>query len=403
MRVNAFAILILAVIVVPVSAEPSAVAFGVEPAFNSDGGLLAFTGMEGGSRDIYVIDDGGRKQRLTSDIYWDGQAAFSDSDSIVFVSDRSGSRELWQVDLDGTDLKQLTFGEGWKSSPSVGPDGAVIFIAGRHPSQDIYILDAGIVRRQTTLEDEMYSPVWSPDGSKIAFVRGDDLMTMNQDGTDLQKISTGVYSRGLSWARDGRLLYLTRDVGYDLWSIDFFGSGEKKLVYEGVTDSWEVNPAISSQGMVAFATDKDGFYTIYVMEIDISGVKIELPTPAAAPVQASEPVLTPQNYLVEVPVPAPLPAVEINEERTPEKSREELENPKKSELKIPDSQEQNDFEIPEPTMPERGEIEIPNRALPKENEITIDDEHVGFWLIAASALLVLLIERQKNKRPNYTV
>jgi hypothetical protein len=420
MKVITFAILILAVISAPASAEPSAVAYGVEPTFNGDGKLIAYAGMEGGSRDIFVIDDGGRKRRLTSDIYWDGQPAFSpDSDSAVFVSDRSGNRELWQLSLDGSGLKQLTSGEGWKSSPSVGSNGAIIFIAGRHPSQDIYILDEGVVQRLTTLEDEVYSPVWSHDGDKIAFVLREDLMTINRDGTGLEKIATGVYSRGLSWSRNGRLLYLTRDIGYDLWSIDFFGSGKKDLIYEGVTDSWEVNPAISSQGRVAFATDKDGFYTIYVFEIDISGVRIEAQKPDALPEVALEPALTPPDYPVEAPIPAPLPAPqptdEIVEERIHENTREERENAQKSELKIPDpsnvedeiklpdSQMSKNVEIPEPTMPERGEIKISDQTLPEEGEITIDDEHIGFWLIAASALLVLLIERQKSKRPKYTL
>ncbi len=69
------------------------------------------------------------------------------------------------------------------------------------------------------------------------------------------------------------------------------------------------------------------------------------------------------------------------------------------EIKLPESKGSEDLERPEPAMLERGEIEVPEHPLQEEGEIKIDEEHLGFWLIAASALLVLLIERQKSKRP----
>jgi len=246
MRILVLLFLLIAVLLAPVSAEPTPVTVGFEPSYSASGGLIAYAAIKGGVRDIYTVDEAGGIRQLTSDIYWDGQPVFTPgSEGVVFISDRSGGRELWQIGLDGQDMSRLTSSGTWKTDPAVGPGGAVAFVSGRHPTLDIYILHRGVERRLTYLEDELYSPTWRPDGSRLAFVRGDELMTINRDGTGLEKIASGVYHRGISWAVDGRILYLTRNVGYDLWSITVEG-GEKELIYEGVTDSWEVNPAIES-------------------------------------------------------------------------------------------------------------------------------------------------------------
>jgi TolB protein len=160
MKKPLLAILILTVFAPPSAAEIVALTYGVEPSFSSDGSLIAHSKMEGGSRDIFVVDESGTKLQLTSDIFWDGQPTFlPGAKSVVFVSDRSGARELWTVNLDGKNLKQLTSGGGWKANPSVSPSGKIVFTSGRHPNLDIYILEGGVVRRLTHFEGMVYSPV----------------------------------------------------------------------------------------------------------------------------------------------------------------------------------------------------------------------------------------------------
>jgi|GEM_PF-5545805 len=412
MRNLALLALILAVLMTPAYAEPTPVAVGFEPSYSGDGGRISYAAIKGGVRDIYTVDEAGGIRQLTSDIYWDGQPVFTpESKGVVFISDRSGSRELWQIDLESRDMNQLTSSALWKTDPAVGPKGEVAFIVGRHPTLDIYITGDGVERRLTFLEDELYSPTWSPDGNRLAFVRGDELMMINRDGSGLEKIASGVYHRGISWAVDGRILYLTRNIGYDLWSISV-ENGEKELIYEGVTDSWEVNPAISRQGDIAFSTDKDGFYRIYELEIKIPLAVLEPTVSEPAPATITVPIPVPHIETVQAPIPAPLPVLEAVENTVPETIAAEIstagendivvsENSGlKDEIRLPGSMDASEVE---PVGPARDEIEIPTSPQRDDSEITVGDDNVWFWLVAATALIGFLIERLKYKRPEYAL
>ena len=79
--------------------------------------------------DLYTIPaSGGSATRITSGSGFDGQPRFSpDGKSIVFVSDRSGSENLWLVDPDGKRVRPLTRGNAQAFvSPDFTPDGQYV-------------------------------------------------------------------------------------------------------------------------------------------------------------------------------------------------------------------------------------------------------------------------------------
>lgn len=72
--------------------------------------------------DIYVADlKGNITQKLTSTPGYDAEATVSPKgDKIVFTSDRSGDLELWTMDIDGKNQKQITSGLGYDGGASAG-------------------------------------------------------------------------------------------------------------------------------------------------------------------------------------------------------------------------------------------------------------------------------------------
>jgi Tol biopolymer transport system component len=66
----------------------------------------------------------------------------SDNGKIIFGSDRSGNWDLWMMNVDGSELTQLTTDEGPDITPDLSPDGKKIaFISGRTGYPQPWILD----------------------------------------------------------------------------------------------------------------------------------------------------------------------------------------------------------------------------------------------------------------------
>jgi Tol biopolymer transport system component len=113
--------------------------------------------------------------------------------SIVFVSDRSGADEIYVMNADGSNVREIPTIEGQKAYPVVSPDGRkIVFTVGplqAGGTSSLYVVSAdGAHPTRLTSEpglDEL--PTWSGDGAHIAFVStrdgNDEIYVMNADGT----------------------------------------------------------------------------------------------------------------------------------------------------------------------------------------------------------------------------
>ena len=152
---------------------------------------------------------------------------------LFFISNRSGHKEVWSMDYDGANQKQVTRLGSIALSPRVSPDGSrVAFTTFARGGVDLamYSLELGRLVTFPNFGGTNASPAWSPDGAKLAF----------------------------SSSRNG---------DPEIYIVDANGTGLKRLTaYRGTDISPAWNPKTGAQ--LAFVSGRTGLPQIYVMEAD---------------------------------------------------------------------------------------------------------------------------------------
>jgi Dipeptidyl aminopeptidases/acylaminoacyl-peptidases len=80
--------------------------------------------------------------------------------------------QIWLMDADGRNARQITSGDKSSAAPVFSPDGRwIAFISDRDGSSNLYVMSAtgGEARRVTNISTGVADPLWSPDGKWIAF------------------------------------------------------------------------------------------------------------------------------------------------------------------------------------------------------------------------------------------
>jgi TolB protein len=179
--------------------------FAVFPDYSPDGRWIAFDGTAGSdpNNEIYVVDrHGNRLVQLTGPNSGNNfEPVWSPSRGrIAFISDRSGLGQVWVMNTDGSDQRQLTVDPILKGQlPDWSPDGRKLaYQAGDEGSGRIFVIKAdGSYPRQLTFgPGDDFGAAWSPDGRQIAFVRdsgalGRSVFVMNADGSDQHPVNPG--------------------------------------------------------------------------------------------------------------------------------------------------------------------------------------------------------------------
>jgi tricorn protease-like protein len=242
---------------------------------------------------LFLLTPGGPWVRVPGTDGRDHSPAWSpDGTKIAFLSFRKGDGEIYVVDGDGSNPRELTFSLAQDDDPTWSPDGQrLAFESHRTGNADVWVMrsNGGSQTQLTTSTRFDGDPAWSPDGSKIAFTSSRDgnkeIYVMNADGSSQTRLT---FTPGLvtnetfqlvdqnpSWSPDGTKIYFdsTRDGNLEIYVMNADGSGQTRLTDHPAIDAIPI-PSPNGKELV-FTSDRSSrdARKLYTMGTDGSGVR----------------------------------------------------------------------------------------------------------------------------------
>ncbi len=236
---------------------------GVSEILWDGAGKFLYTVSDGTHTNLWVQEPGASVRQLTFEADNFKPAQSDDGRYVVFVSTRAGAMNVWRMNGDGTQLKQLTNG-AYEDVPSVTPDGRWVIYRTGNSIRKVSI-DGGEAIK--LLDKSALCPVLSPDGRLLAFFTNDrpESQTWHIEVYDLNSLavvrrfelpeSTTPFNglrltpdNRLRWTTDGSgLAYVSRaDGASNVWLTPLEGGAVHQLTY------------FKDANMLSFAWSSDG-------------------------------------------------------------------------------------------------------------------------------------------------
>ncbi len=143
-------------------------------AISPDGHQVVAAIENGGETNLYLMDaDGNELRQLTDTTGINVSPSFSpDGQTLAFTSDRSGTPQIYTMSISGGSAKRVTYSGNYNTTPAISPKGDSIAYQSREGGRfDIFQIPIGggtpVMLTDGTGSNESAS--WSPDGRYIAF------------------------------------------------------------------------------------------------------------------------------------------------------------------------------------------------------------------------------------------
>jgi Tol biopolymer transport system component len=242
--------------------------------------LIAFESNRSGMYQVYVMNSDGTNQRQLTQFASQREnfdpALSPDGRRIVFESDRKNQNasDIWVMNADGSGSKQLTTSPDADRNPAWSPDGKwIAFESNRTGSYQIYVMSVAAPARQIqiTSRGQNDDPAWSPDSKRIAFDSTRDgnreIYVMNRDGSRPVRLTTNPKDDvNPAFSPDGKLLAFqsNRNGNDEVYVMSAARpSSARDLTRNPAHDA---DPTWSPDSKkIAFDTNRDGNLEVYVM------------------------------------------------------------------------------------------------------------------------------------------
>jgi len=226
---------------------------------------------------------GGKATRLTDHPAYDHSAIWApDGKSVLFLSDRNGHEDIYELTPDDPEHPEFTKAHKFK------------------------------VTQLTKTNDAEAGISFAPDGTEVAFLRAGKLWTMKPDGSEQKVIVNQTQVFDYDWAPDSKMLAYARMDGSfasDLFIINADGSGEARNVTRYATYNGDVTWS-STGHKLGFVSNRRRGSSMHVLSLqkpavpgapttsDIDWEDIHMRTRAAAPITAEEGAISPDGAKV---------------------------------------------------------------------------------------------------------
>jgi len=265
--------------------------------------LIPYIVKQGEQTDLYLTDLNNKtKIRLTNDAFLEADPSILPNGRIMFASKRTGTWQIYTVRQDGKDIRPITKDRYINNfRPSLTIDGNIIFVSDREKKTKIFLMDLDGGSLVNLTPDDFYYDYPAPlDDGTILYLTTQlnkwEIWKMNADGNSKKRITNIPVnpislSAMPSYVKDSLLMspliddsfaakrklemnnlsskavYTARDRNGDLeiYRVNLDGSDQRNLTEMPGVDA---NPVVLRNGKIAFTSDRDGTFDVWIMEAD---------------------------------------------------------------------------------------------------------------------------------------